>query len=307
MTRPENSALPPEIHYQTSKKYAASSRMNFIQKEITRKSLSFLELNESGLILDIGCGTGISGREIAKNGHMWIGCDISIDMLNELVETNDESSDVETNENYKIDSNEEYNDVSEETNTETNRIKNNNRIKNTENDNTSYTEEYDAKNKQKLQTCGVLNLDIANGLPFRPGTFDGLISVSCLQWIFHGKSLQESRKAVRTLFTGVKSILKIKSKAVFQYYNIHKDHTKILNEEAQRCGFYSDIVYDGLGRNKKSYLVLDYKNKDKKQERKKVDKVREEIERRKERRIKKGLPVSRDSRYSGRRRCKKSF
>eukprot|EP01133_Synstelium_polycarpum_P013421 gene13421-15813_t len=37
---------------------------------------------EGLLLLDIGCGSGISGDVITDHGHEWIGCDISADMLN---------------------------------------------------------------------------------------------------------------------------------------------------------------------------------------------------------------------------------
>lgn len=33
------------------------------------------------MILDIGCGSGLSGEAIEEAGHVWVGCDISRDML----------------------------------------------------------------------------------------------------------------------------------------------------------------------------------------------------------------------------------
>lgn len=38
--------------------------------------------DESCLILDIGCGSGISGDTLDEAGHVWIGIDISQSMLN---------------------------------------------------------------------------------------------------------------------------------------------------------------------------------------------------------------------------------
>jgi 18S rRNA (guanine1575-N7)-methyltransferase len=40
------------------------------------------------LILDIGCGSGLSGSIISENNHMFIGLDISQDMLNIAVQRN---------------------------------------------------------------------------------------------------------------------------------------------------------------------------------------------------------------------------
>lgn len=41
---------------------------------------------ESNLILDLGCGGGLSGRCIPECGHTWVGVDISESMLNIAVE-----------------------------------------------------------------------------------------------------------------------------------------------------------------------------------------------------------------------------
>lgn len=38
------------------------------------------------LILDIGCGSGLSGTAIEEAGHQWIGIDISPAMLNVAVD-----------------------------------------------------------------------------------------------------------------------------------------------------------------------------------------------------------------------------
>lgn len=38
------------------------------------------------MILDIGCGSGISGSVLSDHGHMWVGLDISRAMLNVAAE-----------------------------------------------------------------------------------------------------------------------------------------------------------------------------------------------------------------------------
>jgi len=38
------------------------------------------------LVLDIGCGSGLSGEILSENGHYWIGCDISTAMLDVATE-----------------------------------------------------------------------------------------------------------------------------------------------------------------------------------------------------------------------------
>mmetsp|Transcript_30103 Transcript_30103/g.21845 ORF Transcript_30103/g.21845 Transcript_30103/m.21845 type:complete len:105 (+) Transcript_30103:107-421(+) len=94
-----------------------------IQTELAERAIEILAIPEgkSKLILDIGCGSGISGSALGASGHMWIGTDISRAML-------DVASDREV-----------------------------------EGD--------------------VLHSDMGHGFGFRPGTFDGAISISAIQWL----------------------------------------------------------------------------------------------------------------------------
>lgn len=84
MSRPEQIA-PPEIFYNDieSKKYTASSRVQHIQAKMTLRALDLLNLEEgkSHYLLDVGCGSGLSGEILTEEGHIWVGMDISADML----------------------------------------------------------------------------------------------------------------------------------------------------------------------------------------------------------------------------------
>lgn len=63
-------------------KYATNSRMREIQTSLTERALELLSLpNEDCFVLDVGCGSGLSGDCLTESGHQWIGCDISNDML----------------------------------------------------------------------------------------------------------------------------------------------------------------------------------------------------------------------------------
>lgn len=42
--------------------------------------------DKSCYILDIGCGSGVSGQVLEEHGHEWIGIDISQHMLNIAVD-----------------------------------------------------------------------------------------------------------------------------------------------------------------------------------------------------------------------------
>lgn len=123
--RPEHSA-PPEIFYNEdeARKYTDNTRMIAIQTALTERALELLALPQDGspkLLLDLGCGSGLSGEALTENGHVWVGFDISPAML----------------------------DVARERDVE----------------------------------GDVAQLDLGHGLPIRPGSFDGAISISALQWL----------------------------------------------------------------------------------------------------------------------------
>ncbi|XP_017789434.1 PREDICTED: probable 18S rRNA (guanine-N(7))-methyltransferase [Habropoda laboriosa] len=82
--RPEHLA-PPEVFYNESeaRKYTQNSRMVDIQEQMCRRAIELLLLPEDRtfLLLDIGCGSGLSGNVIEEYGHIWTGVDISWAML----------------------------------------------------------------------------------------------------------------------------------------------------------------------------------------------------------------------------------
>ncbi|KAF3481718.1 williams Beuren syndrome chromosome region 22 [Arthroderma uncinatum] len=88
MSRPEDT-LPPDLFYNDSesRKYTSSSRIKNIQSDMTHRALELLELTAPSLILDVGCGSGLSGEILSSvepsdgGPHTWIGMDISPSML----------------------------------------------------------------------------------------------------------------------------------------------------------------------------------------------------------------------------------
>ncbi|CAL5419419.1 unnamed protein product [Camellia sinensis] len=90
MSRPEVQA-PPEIFYndEEARKYTSSSRIIQIQAKLSERALELLALPDDGvprLLLDVGCGSGLSGETLSENGHQWIGLDISQSMLSVALE-----------------------------------------------------------------------------------------------------------------------------------------------------------------------------------------------------------------------------
>jgi 18S rRNA (guanine1575-N7)-methyltransferase len=82
MSRPED-ILPPDLYYNdtASAKYTTSSRIQAIQSSMTNRALELLDLDTPSFILDIGCGSGLSGEILSEDGHIWVGMDISPSML----------------------------------------------------------------------------------------------------------------------------------------------------------------------------------------------------------------------------------
>jgi len=89
MSRPEHIA-PPEIFYSgnEARKYSTSSRVRTIQTQMTERAIELLAFpdEDSKFILDIGCGSGLSGEALSEAGHHWVGFDISTAMLEIAIE-----------------------------------------------------------------------------------------------------------------------------------------------------------------------------------------------------------------------------
>jgi len=60
-----------------------STRIQNVQAEMTERALQLLALpeDESAYVLDIGCGSGLSGELLEEAGHVWVGVDIAPSML----------------------------------------------------------------------------------------------------------------------------------------------------------------------------------------------------------------------------------
>ncbi|KAI0780985.1 S-adenosyl-L-methionine-dependent methyltransferase [Trametes elegans] len=202
MSRPELQA-PPEIYYgdTEAKKYTNNTRVQQIQADMTYRALELLNLppDEPAFLLDIGCGSGLSGEILDEEGHYWVGCDIAPSMLEVALEREVE---------------------------------------------------------------GDLFLhDIGQGFGFRPGSFDGAISISVLQWLLNAETSHPTSSPPHRLtrfFTTLHAALKNPSRAVFQFYPTSDDQIQLITSIAQKAGFGGGIVvdYPNSKKAKKVYLCL---------------------------------------------------
>lgn len=188
MSRPEHQA-PPEIYYgdAEAKKYTQNTRNKQIQADMTYRALELLNLpsDEPAFLLDIGCGSGLSGEILEEEGHIWAGVDIAPSMLEVALER-------------------------------------------------------DLNGDLFLQ-------DIGQGFGFRPGTFDGAISISVLQWLLNAETSHPTSSPPHRLtrfFTTLHSALRNPSRAVFQFYPTSDDQIQLITSIAQKAGFGGGVVVD---------------------------------------------------------------
>ncbi|CAX63979.1 S-adenosylmethionine-dependent methyltransferase, putative [Plasmodium reichenowi] len=270
MVRPEYSS-PPEFFYneEEAKKYVRNSRIRDIQSQMTERAMELLLLPDSPcLLLDIGCGSGISGMTLNELDHFWIGIDISIHMLH-----------------------------------------------------------VGLQNEAHLGG-DMLLADMGKLMRFQPCIFDGVVSISALQWLCNWDKKDESPVSrISTFFKWLYNCLKRGARAVFQFYPDSPEQIKTLTNFAMKAGFGGGVVVDfpNSAKSKKYYLCLwagsslvatmptalndeeeniisHERRKFNKKTKKQIKKNKEWILKKKDQRRMKGLDVKRDSKYTGRKR-----
>ena len=135
------------------------------------------------LLLDIGCGSGLSGDVLSDKGHRWVGLDISRNML----------------------------DIAERRGAE----------------------------------GDMLEHDMGTGLPFRPGTFNGAISISALQWLCNADTKEQvPKRRLMRFFQSLYRVLQRGARAAFQFYPENSVQLDLITSCAMQCGFGGRLVVD---------------------------------------------------------------
>jgi len=150
-------------------------------------------------LLDIGCGSGLSGEILDDEGYIWTGVDIAPSMLEVALEREIEGD--------------------------------------------------------------LFLQDIGQGFGFRPGSFDGAISISVLQWLLNAETSHPTSSPPHRLnrfFTTLHSAMRNPSRVVLQFYPSSDDQIQLITSIAQKAGFGGGIVidYPNSKKAKKVFLCL---------------------------------------------------
>ena len=94
-------------------------------------------------------------------------------------------------------------------------------------------------------------------IPFQPNSFDAIVSISALQWIYKDLNAKKMRMNLISLFKSFYAILKPKSKAVFQFY----PKSKVILDSvgkiiAENTNFNGNFIIDNPDSPKKRKIYL---------------------------------------------------
>lgn len=107
---------------------------------------------------------------------------------------------------------------------------------------------------------GLWQVDIGQGWKFRPGVFDGVISISTIQWLcVASKKSDNPFKRCCKFFQSLYDCLRIGGRAVLQFYPDGKHQLEMITTAAMKSGFSGGLIvdYPNSTKAKKYYLVIE--------------------------------------------------
>ncbi|ERS99647.1 hypothetical protein HMPREF1624_03007 [Sporothrix schenckii ATCC 58251] len=253
MSRPEDT-LAADIHYDDTeaRKYTTSSRIQNVQASMTRRALELLDLPGPSFILDVGCGSGLSGEILTRSGTS-IRRRRKGDGSAGVDDNNDDGTADDEKDDDDGDDESEYSGVSDDDSIEE-EIGNGPHVWVGMDVSPSMLDVA----LQRDVEGDLLLADMGQGVPFRAGSFDAAISISAVQWLCNAESSDTSPQGrLSRFFNGLYASLRRGGRAVCQFYPKNDTQRAMITQAAVRAGFGAGILEDDPGtKNMKVYLVL---------------------------------------------------
>jgi len=175
---------------------------------------------------------------LEEHSHIWVGCDVSRDMLNMANERIDDKLQAsQTNHGDESSSSSD------------------------EDESMHHRKTAQRSSSEEPSPGDLLHHDMGTGLPFRPATFDACISISALQWLCYANSNDQfPKRRLMRFFSSLYKVLRRGARAVLQFYPESSEHAILISECAAKVGFAGGIVvdYPNSTKAKKHYLVLSF-------------------------------------------------
>lgn len=221
---------------------------------MTHRALSLLGLTTPSLILDVGCGSGLSGEILTDpSSHptsRYTGPEAESEAESDADMSDSDASGANTNANADV-------DVAQTGGKEAHTHAK------------SLSHEWigidispsmlSVASFERAVTGDLFLSDMGQGLPFRPGTFDGCISISAIQWLCSSPSSLDSEQPARRLkrfFDALFVALKRGARAVCQFYPRDRSQRNMIAKAAMSAGFGTGLLVDDEGtKGGKTYLV----------------------------------------------------
>lgn len=115
------------------------------------------------------------------------------------------------------------------------------------------------QNDKELCAGDLILADVGDGVSFRPGVFDGAISISALQWLCNADKHDHCpRTRLTRLFTSLYACLRHGARAVFQFYPENRHQIDMILMASLDVGFTGGLVidYPNSSKRKKYFLCL---------------------------------------------------